>query len=163
MPASRTRIERARANISPEGTARSGDKGRAGQPVRQARGVSETWRTDETQAAIAPDDAARTLRDGLGGRPGCAWLHSSSGRSVALVSNGERAMVMLLEYTGDPGFHAVDPRATDEQQGDYLLDNGQVDTYANRHTVPLAEGIEAVAYLVQRGELDPRLSWQSDR
>jgi hypothetical protein len=91
------------------------------------------------------------------------WLESTVGRTIGLVTNGTRAMLVLMEYEGDAGFHAVDPSATDDTQGGYVLDNGQVDIYADRDTVPLPEALYAMAVLVRTGELDDRISWRCDR
>lgn len=92
-----------------------------------------------------------------------AWLESSLGRTVGLVTNGTRAMLVLIEHEGDAGFHAVDPGATDATEGGYLLDNGQVDTYADRDTVPVPEALRAVAVLVGTGERDLEISWRCNR
>src|SRR5690349_5159442 len=67
------------------------------------------------------------------------WLESSRGRTLALVSNGPRAMVMLLEHhEGDPGEHAIDP-ADIGSSGGFVLENGQVDEYPDHDTVPIRE------------------------
>jgi hypothetical protein len=43
-----------------------------------------------------------------------------------------RALVWVLEEPGDAGEQAIDPAAVGEQDG-HVLENGQHDTYENRH------------------------------
>ncbi|MDP1793541.1 MAG: hypothetical protein Q8K63_05315 [Acidimicrobiales bacterium] len=54
---------------------------------------------------------------------------------------------------------ATDPTAGPRAAGGYVLENGQVDTYADNDTVPLASALDAVAYLVDHTLLDPQLRW----
>jgi hypothetical protein len=70
------------------------------------------------------------------------WCHPAwgrRGRLLAVVTNGTRALVMMLEEPGDAGEHAIDPTATGHQS-EYVLSNGQYDTYDNQDTVPVAQG-----------------------
>ena len=91
------------------------------------------------------------------------WLESSRGRKIALVSNGSRAMVMLLEHgDGDPGEHAVDPAGTGSSRG-FELENGQVDEYPDADTVPMDEALRILAHLVAEGVPPSDASWQVDR
>jgi hypothetical protein len=68
-------------------------------------------------------------------------------------------MVMFLDNSEDPGMHAVDPSAVGQQNG-YLLDNGQHDAY---DTLPLDQGLRAVKYIIEHGNLPAEITWQSDR
>ncbi|WP_190120496.1 hypothetical protein [Streptomyces flavofungini] len=78
------------------------------------------------------------------------WLTSSSGRSLAFVTNTERAMVMLLEGEDVPGKHAVDPGAQGSSDG-FILSNGQDDKYPNEDTVPIREAFRLVRQIVDTG------------
>ena len=69
-------------------------------------------------------------------------FESDSGELLAVVTNGERAMVMLLREPGDAGEHAVDETAGTSTSSGYVLANGQVDTYADCDTVRLADALE---------------------
>lgn len=92
------------------------------------------------------------------------WLESSLGRRLALVSNGPRAMVLLLEHDdGDPGEHAIDSAGGVGSSGGFVLDNGQEDEYADRDTVPMREALRIVAHLVSDGVFPSDASWQVDR
>ena len=64
-------------------------------------------------------------------------FESDAGRMLAVVSNGERAMVVLFQEIGDAGEHAIDPSMGTSESGGYVLSNGQHDTYPDRDTVPL--------------------------
>lgn len=78
------------------------------------------------------------------------WFESSEGRLLAVTTNGDRAMVMLLAGPGDPGEHLVDPRA-DGESGGYALANGQIDVYDDHDTVPFEAAGRAVWHLIDHG------------
>jgi hypothetical protein len=86
------------------------------------------------------------------------WLTSSSGRSVAFVTNTERAMVMLLEDEGDPGEHAVDPGDQGSSDG-FVLSNGQDDEYPDQDAVPIVEAFTSRCPSDQAVALDRTGSW----
>ncbi|MET8731247.1 hypothetical protein ABZV81_29335 [Streptomyces parvus] len=90
------------------------------------------------------------------------WLTSSSGRSLAFVTNTERAMVMLLEEEGDPGEHAVDPGAEGSSDG-FVLSNGQHDEYPDEDTVPIGEAFGLVEQIVGTGSWPADARWVVDR
>ncbi|MFE3267476.1 hypothetical protein [Streptomyces sp. NPDC059215] len=79
------------------------------------------------------------------------WLTSSFGRSMAFVTNAERALVMLRNDEGDPGEHAVDPGAEGLSFG-FVLTNGQGDEYPNEDTVPIREALRLVEHIVCTGD-----------
>ncbi|MFK0049426.1 hypothetical protein ACIQU4_36095 [Streptomyces sp. NPDC090741] len=91
------------------------------------------------------------------------WFENDAGRLLAVLTNGERAMVVLLDGEDGPGEHLVDPRA-EGSSGGYLLSNGQVDGYADRDTVAFDVAGHAVAHMIEHGtwpaevtvECDPR-------
>lgn len=90
------------------------------------------------------------------------WFESDAGRMLAVVTNGERAMVMLLREPGDAGEHAVDRHAEDATSGGYVLDNGQVDTYPDRDTVPFETALELAAAVIE-GRQRSQDDWWIDR
>ncbi|WP_404867834.1 hypothetical protein ACI1MP_05100 [Kitasatospora griseola] len=90
------------------------------------------------------------------------WLHSSRGRQLAVVCNGERAMVMLLDGPGDPGGHAVDPGADGWSDG-YLLASGRHDEYPDEDTVPLDRALRLVRHLLGTSAPPPDAPWSVDR
>ncbi|MFE1321567.1 hypothetical protein [Kitasatospora phosalacinea] len=90
------------------------------------------------------------------------WLTSSAGRSLAFVTNAERAMVVLLAAEGDPGEHAVDPGAEGFSDG-FVLRNGQDDEYPDEDTVPLDRAFGLVEHLVGRGSWPADAHWSVDR
>lgn len=63
---------------------------------------------------------------------------------LAVVSNGERAMVVLFEEIGDAGEHAIDRSMGTSESGGYVLSNGQHDTYPDRDTVPLEIAMQLI-------------------
>lgn len=124
--------------------------------------MTETWRLDGDGDPVTPDEAVHLLRERIADRGPQTWLTSSAGRSLTLVSNTERAMVMLLDDADDPGRHAVDPSATGVSGG-FVLSNGQVDVYPDADTVPLAEALRIVRHVVDRGTAPPDAAWADDR
>jgi hypothetical protein len=90
------------------------------------------------------------------------WLTSSSGRSLAVVTNTERARVMLLEGGGDAGEHAVDPGAQGLSDG-FVLSNGQNDQYPDEDTVPVVEAFRLVEHIVGAGSWPADSHWVVDR
>ena len=90
------------------------------------------------------------------------YLHSDSGRLLSFVSNGKRAMVMLMERPGDPGEHAVSPDAVGSSSG-FVLENGQEDTYDDADTVPLPDALAAVSSILDTGRPPREMPWTVDR
>lgn len=68
------------------------------------------------QSRCLPEVVLEILRARIGRGQLETWLTSSSGRSLAVVTNTERAMVMLLEKEGDPG-EGVQNRGSHCEQG----------------------------------------------
>ncbi|MFE3767665.1 hypothetical protein ACFXPI_38555 [Streptomyces sp. NPDC059104] len=83
------------------------------------------------------------------------WFEDGRGRLLSVVTNGERARVVLMDGAGGPGEHLVDPRA-EGSSGGYLFSNGRIDTYPDRDTVPFPMACRAVEHLIEQG------SWPHD-
>ncbi|WP_107471181.1 hypothetical protein [Streptomyces monashensis] len=68
--------------------------------------MAETWAFAGDDTAVTPLEAVAGLRCGIAA--GClgAWFTGSAGR---LLTDTERAVVMLLDADGGPGGHAVTP------------------------------------------------------
>jgi len=90
------------------------------------------------------------------------YFRSDLGRVLAVVSNGDRSMVVLMRGGGDAGEHARSPHATGSSGG-YVLENGQEDTYENADTIPLAEALEVVRSIIDSGKPPFGTSWGEDR
>ncbi|MFF0291977.1 hypothetical protein ACFYST_04705 [Kitasatospora sp. NPDC004614] len=124
--------------------------------------ATEHWEfTDHWPAVGCGQDAVAELRRRIAGGRAENWLRSSRGRQLAVVSNGVRAMVMLLAAPGDPGEHAVDPGADGWSDG-YLLANGQQDEYPDEDTVPLCRALHLVRHLLDTGTPPPDVPWSID-
>ncbi|NXY96488.1 hypothetical protein HYE82_19255 [Streptomyces sp. BR123] len=78
-----------------------------------------------------------------------------------MVTNGERAMVALLDGEDNPGEHLVDPRGESSSDG-YVLSNGQVDSYADRDTVAFDVAGHAVAYFIEHGTWPAEVTVEGD-
>ncbi|MFM9629231.1 MULTISPECIES: hypothetical protein [Streptomyces] len=125
--------------------------------------VIESWViNDDSPVAVSSAVALEALRSRIDGGQLETWLTSSSGRSLAFVTNTERAMVMLLEEEGDPGEHAVDPGAEGSSDG-FVLSNGQGDEYPDGDTVPIHEAFRLVEHIVGTGSWPADARWIVDR
>ncbi|MFG2007305.1 hypothetical protein ACGFNU_49965 [Spirillospora sp. NPDC048911] len=124
--------------------------------------MNETWKFEEFPSALTSQTAVEQLRTRINEGQLETWLTSSSGRLLAIVTNGQRAMVMLLDDDADPGQHAVDPAADGKSDG-FVLANGQHDEYANKDTIPLSEALRIVRHLVDEGNPPSDVTWAIDR
>ncbi|MFE2296998.1 hypothetical protein ACFXAW_02235 [Streptomyces sp. NPDC059445] len=125
--------------------------------------MTESWViNDDSTVPMSSEVMLETLRARVDRRQLETWLSSSSGRSLAFVTNTERAMVMLLEADGDPGEHAVEPGAVGSSEG-FVLSNGQHDEYPDQDTVPIGEAFRIVEHIVSAGSWPADARWVVDR
>jgi hypothetical protein len=124
--------------------------------------VVESWIFEDGTAADPAEAALQRLRERIAAGRLESWLTSSTGRSLGVISNTERAMVLLLDGDDDPGEHAVDPGATGHGSG-YILANGQHDEYPNHDTLPLTQGLRIVSHIITTGTPPADTSWAVDR
>lgn len=118
--------------------------------------VTESWVIDDDEPVrVSPEMVSGVLRERIDSGRLETWLASSSGRSLAFLTNSGRAMVMLLEEAGDPGEHAVTPQAEGSSEG-FVLSNGQHDEYPDEDTVPVREALRLIEHIVGTG------SWPLD-
>lgn len=134
--------------------------------------MTESWTIEDGPASV------EALRARIDAGHLETWLTSSRGRSLAFVTNTERALVMLLD--GDPGEHAVDPGASGTSEGfvlangqhavdpgasgtskGFVLANGQHDEYPDADTVPIGEAFRIVEDILRSGSADAH--WVVDR
>ncbi|MCX4846224.1 hypothetical protein [Streptomyces sp. NBC_00893] len=112
--------------------------------------------------AVVADAVAEALRARIADGKLESLLESSSGRTLYVVSNTERAMVMLIDHPGDPGEHAADPGAEEWSDG-FELSNGQADEYPDADTVPLDEALRIVRHILATGRPPADAAWVTDR
>jgi hypothetical protein len=127
-----------------------------------SRLVIDGWHMQDHSAMLTGDEAAQLVRDRVGQGQMTTWFESRQGRVLAVVSNGTRALVMLIDEPGDAGEHAIDPAGVGEQDG-YILENGQHDTYDNRDTIELADALVIVKHIVNLGKPPAGAAWHVDR
>ena len=126
--------------------------------------MQEKWRiSDQPDGPVEATAIVEALERRIAQGDMTTWLSSSLGRQIAFVSNGPRAMVMLLrDDQGDPGEHATDPQG-EGSSGGFVLDNGQSDEYSDRDTVPTKDALRIVSHLLTEGVPPVNASWQVDR
>jgi hypothetical protein len=112
--------------------------------------MTERWSISGEPGLLLPSEGEAAVHRQLAA--GRTWIDLSSddGRMLMVVTNGERAMVVLLQEEGDAGENLTSPGATGVSGG-YILDNGQSDEYSDRDTVPLEDAIRAIGHIVAHG------------
>ncbi|MFI1455548.1 hypothetical protein [Streptomyces roseus] len=90
------------------------------------------------------------------------WFEDGRGRSLSVVTNGDRAAVSLRDDAGGPVERLVDPNGTGDSGG-YAMRDGQTDRRRDRDTVPFTLACRAVAYFVDHGVWPHEVTVESDR
>jgi hypothetical protein len=124
--------------------------------------VAEEWRALDKEEPVNGHEAAELVSTNVRDGRLTTYFESDEGRMLMVVSNGTRAMVVLMGGAGDPGEHAVSPGAAGSSDG-YVLENGQQDTYEDADTVPLTGALELVRSIVASGKPPAEASWSVDR
>lgn len=113
--------------------------------------AASRWHLDGRPDRAYTGEQARLLLGTRFDEGSCeTWFESDQGRLLAVTTNGDRALVMLLAGPGDPGEHLVDPRGDGESEG-FVLSNGQVDVYEDHDTVTFDVAGRAVQHLIDHG------------
>ncbi|MFJ9721115.1 hypothetical protein ACIRPQ_35230 [Streptomyces sp. NPDC101213] len=124
--------------------------------------MAESWIFSDGTVPASPAAALAVLRDRIDAGQMETWLPSSHGRSLAVITNAKRAMVMLLDDEADPGEHAVTPEAVGRSTG-FILANGQHDEYLDEDTVPLPDALRIVDHILTAGTPPCDTTWSVDR
>ncbi|MFJ9598069.1 hypothetical protein ACIRS3_35665 [Streptomyces virginiae] len=122
----------------------------------------ESWVFTDSAVPASAATALGVLQERIAARRLETWLTSSRGRLLAIISNTERAMVMLLNDETDPGEHALSPGASSSSSG-FVLANGQHDEYPDEDTVPLPEAMRIVSHILITGAPPADAAWSIDR
>jgi hypothetical protein len=125
--------------------------------------VSETWRIDGAGDAISGRAAQQACRDRLTQGVHETVFEGDTGSSLFVITNGDRAMVMLLRWPEDDGEHLGDTRVGETFSGGFVLSNGQHDTYPDADTVPLDEALQAVVQIIDGLPRSESQHWIIDR
>ncbi|GAA2738917.1 hypothetical protein GCM10009867_32670 [Pedococcus aerophilus] len=124
--------------------------------------MAQGWRVLEDDRLLDGSAASALLQTRVDQGLLTTYLQSDTGCLLTFVSNGARAMIVLMERAGDPGQHAVSPGDAGSSGG-YVLDNGQEDTYDDADTVPLADALADVRAIVDTGRPPREMRWAFDR
>ena len=124
--------------------------------------MAETWSVLDETGALSGRQAVELLSAEIEDGRLATYFESDRGRMLAVVSNGSRAMVVLMNGQADPGEHAVSPGSTGSSDG-YVLENGQEDTYDDADTVPLEDALDIVRSVVDSGAPPADAPWSVDR
>ncbi|MEV6117936.1 hypothetical protein AB0L59_37100 [Streptomyces sp. NPDC052109] len=123
--------------------------------------MTEIWAFDGDRTAVTAEEGVAALcrRIAEGRLDTC--LTSSAGRRLSVVTNTERALVMLLGGEDDPGAHAVS-RGARGTSGGFRLSNGQCDAFPDEDTVPLDEALRIVRHVIGTGLPPGDTGWCAD-
>ena len=124
--------------------------------------MPETWSVLHETRTVSGQEAVEHISAEIEDGRLTTYFESDRGRMLAVVSNGSRAMVVLMRGEGDPGEHAMSPGATGSSDG-YVLENGQEDTYDDADTVPLEDALDIVRSVVDSGAPPAEAPWGVDR
>ncbi|WP_193515001.1 hypothetical protein [Streptomyces griseoloalbus] len=124
--------------------------------------MAESWSFSDGTVPASPAAALAVLRERIDAGQLETWLTSSRGRSLAVITNAKRALVMLLDDESDPGEHAVTPGAAGRSKG-FILANGQHDEYLDEDTVPLPDALRIVDQILAEGTPPGDTTWSVDR
>lgn len=110
-------------------------------------GTSRHWHLRGSPGhAYSGPEARSLLRGRLDWATHETWFEDGRGSALGVVTNGERALVVLTD--GGRSEHLVDPRG-EGTSGGYPLANGQVDVHADRDTVAFDVAQRAVAHFIE--------------
>ncbi|WP_369388541.1 hypothetical protein AB5J72_13840 [Streptomyces sp. CG1] len=123
--------------------------------------MTETWTFAGEPMSVTAEEAVVALRRRIAEGSLETWLTSSAGRLLTVVSNTERALVMLLDEEDDPGAHAVSAGSSGASEG-FRLANGQCDIYPDEDTVPLDEAFRILRHLIGTGLPPADTGWCAD-
>lgn len=124
--------------------------------------MAEEWSVLDGERKVSGDSAAAIVSTAVDDGRLTTYFRSDRGRLLAVVSNGTRAMVVLMNGEADAGEHAVSPGAVGSSDG-YVLDNGQVDTYEDAETIRLGDALNVLRSIIDSGEPPSGTPWAIDR
>ncbi|WP_454294114.1 hypothetical protein [Salana multivorans] len=126
----------------------------------QQRRVRHWWLAGSSERALIVGEMPAIVRERTAAGQLSTCFEANAGLVLQIVTNGERAMVMLLARSDGTGGHAINPTATGSSAG-YLLENGQEDEYADHDTVPLPTAFALIEHIGVHGT-PPHQDWQTD-
>jgi hypothetical protein len=82
--------------------------------------------------------------------------------TLFILTNMQRAFLMYLRFSGDPGMSSRDPSQFDSSEERFRLSNGQVNSFSANHTVAKEQVLPAVEHFVSTGQLPDWIIWKED-
>ncbi len=87
------------------------------------------------------------------------WLTHADGPSLCCLKNGNDAFLMYLRFEGDSGYVSFSPERSQTDFIDFILANGQKDSYPKAQAVSYDEATSACEKFWFTKEMDRRLQW----
>lgn len=92
------------------------------------------------------------------------WYTGPNGQRLCALINGEVGWLMYLREPGDAGFSSRNPSYTGPADAtiDYVLSNGQVDSYPASWAYPIDIVMQAIDHFRSEGLPASFISWHND-
>ena len=92
------------------------------------------------------------------------WVDHPDGQTMCALINGDRGWLMYLRESGDAGFSSRNPdfQGSKSEMIDYVLSNGQQDSYPASWALPISVVNKALEYFEREGKPPPFVSWHND-
>ena len=92
------------------------------------------------------------------------WVHKADGQALCALINDQRGWLMYLREDGDAGFSSRDPEGRDSANAmiEYVLDNGQHDSYPASWALPVSEIERAFEFFILNSQPADWILWHND-
>lgn len=87
------------------------------------------------------------------------WLTDGNGPSLCCLKNGHRAILVFLRFEGDSGFVSRDSSAHGSDRIEFILSNGQKETYPKKWTIPYENACAVMERFWTTKAMDDRITW----
>jgi hypothetical protein len=90
------------------------------------------------------------------------WVTSPNGSSICALINGDIGWLMYLRFHGDIGFSTRNPIESSDEEIEYILSNGQADSYPKKWAYPIEIIKEALVNFIESGQKPTEVKWNDD-
>jgi hypothetical protein len=92
------------------------------------------------------------------------WAEGPHTQSMCALINGSMGWLMYLREPGDAGFSSRNPEYSGSPDAtiDYVLSNGQLDSYPASWAYPTVTVLRAMEYFRTQGIPPPSITWHND-
>jgi len=127
--------------------------------------MAKTWvaQVGNESVGITSLDELRAILSRTGKAAGQEfWLEHPDGRSICMLRNGHRALLMFRDADDGSLVALADGGVPDVPAVEFTLANGQRDEYPGAWTVSAEQAIAALEHFFATAVLAPFLAWRDD-